>query len=231
MKRVIPICLGLAALAACAPSVPDSAAGIGFGSYADYQAAREAELAGQPLVTGPVVSSETTGTVATGPRPVTVATGAPVDLNNPGISDEQEFNAVSGRETIESDAERIARQREARVVIEPQALPTRSGASGPNIVEYALATTNAVGQPVYSRVGASQSRSARNCARYNSPDRAQQAFLAGGGPSRDREGLDPDGDGFACSWNPEPFRAARGGAGRQGDAGAIATEALTAIGQ
>ncbi len=226
MRRAFSIFLGLAALAACAPSVPDSAQGVGFGSYAEYQAAREAELSGQPLVTGPVISDERTG-----PRPVTVAEGAPVDLNNPGISDEQEFAAVSNRETIESDAERIARQREARVVIEPESLPTRPGNSAPNIVEYALATTNSVGQSVYTRVGASRSRAERNCARYNSPDRAQQAFLQNGGPSRDREGLDPDGDGFACAWNPAPFRAARGASAPQSEAGSIASEALSAIGQ
>ena len=26
---------------------------------------------------------------------------------------------------------------------------------------------------------------------------------------RDRMGLDPDGDGFACAWDPAPFRLAR----------------------
>ena len=31
--------------------------------------------------------------------------------------------------------------------------------------------------------------------------------LERGGPQRDRLGVDPDGDGFACSWNPTPFRA------------------------
>ena len=39
-------------------------------------------------------------------------------------------------------------------------------------------------------------------------DVAQEAFLAQGGPQSDRKGLDPDGDGFACDWDPRPFRAA-----------------------
>ena len=34
-------------------------------------------------------------------------------------------------------------------------------------------------------------------------------FLAAGGPERDRKGIDPDGDGFACGFNPAPFRAAK----------------------
>ena len=38
--------------------------------------------------------------------------------------------------------------------------------------------------------------------------RAQIDFLAKGGPERDRLGVDPDGDGYACAWNPAPFRAA-----------------------
>ncbi len=48
----------------------------------------------------------------------------------------------------------------------------------------------------------------RNCAKYGSPDLAQMAFLSKGGPKRDRMGLDPDGDGYACSWDPAPFRQA-----------------------
>ncbi|MFM7444966.1 MAG: hypothetical protein ACKO2N_13850, partial [Tabrizicola sp.] len=60
-----------------------------------------------------------------------------------GISDEQDFSAVSARETIESDKERIARNRAEYVVVQPGALPTRPGDTGPNIVEFALATTHA----------------------------------------------------------------------------------------
>lgn len=127
-----------------------------------------------------------------------------------GISDEQNFDAVSGRETIESDAERIAANRQQYVVIEPTDLPTRPGSLGPSIVDYALATNNSVGEPLYSRTPIlGGSRFEHNCAKYASPALAQQDFLAKGGPKRDRLGLDPDGDGFACYWDPAPFRAAR----------------------
>jgi hypothetical protein len=54
----------------------------------------------------------------------------------------------------------------------------------------------------------SENRSLRNCAKYVSNAAAQEAFLKAGGPERDRYGLDPDGDGFACRWDPTPFRAA-----------------------
>lgn len=128
--------------------------------------------------------------------------------NNTGISDEQDFNAVSARETIESDAERIARNRAEYVVVQPGALPTRPGDTGPNIVEFALATTHAPGVQMYKRSGLSVRSAASACAKYPSPDQAQQDFLAKGGPDRDRMGVDPDGDGFACTWDPRPFRTA-----------------------
>ena len=77
---------------------------------------------------------------------------APVQLNNPGISDENSFEAVGSRRTIQSDAERIAQNRAQYQVIAPTALPTRTAATGPNLAEYALKTTNAVGQSIYRRV-------------------------------------------------------------------------------
>ncbi|MEQ9673592.1 MAG: hypothetical protein RLO10_03940, partial [Roseovarius indicus] len=65
---------------------------------------------------------------------------------------------------------------------------------------------------IYSRIGINkQSRFERNCAKYSSADRAQIDFLANGGPNRDKMGLDPDGDGYACGWNPAPFRIAVNG--------------------
>lgn len=82
----------------------------------------------------------------------------------------------------------------------------RPGSSGPNIVDYALATTNPKGTQLYKRSGFSVSSAAAKCAGYASPDLAQEAFLAKGGPEKDRLGLDPDGDGYACAWDPSPFR-------------------------
>jgi hypothetical protein len=131
-----------------------------------------------------------------------------VNPNNIGISDEQDFNAVAARETIESDAERIARNRAEYVVVQPKDLPQRPGDTGPNIVEFALATTHAPGVQLYKRGGLGLRDQNSACAKYASPDQAQQDFLARGGPERDRLGVDPDGDGFACSWDPRPFRTA-----------------------
>lgn len=134
---------------------------------------------------------------------------SPQALSNPGISDENDFGAVSSRQSIESDAERIARNREQYQVVAPTEVPTRSSGSQPNIVSYALETDHPVGTRVYSRAGINLAGKAeRNCGNYASPDMAQIAFLEKGGPQRDRLGLDPDGDGFACGWNPAPYRQA-----------------------
>lgn len=220
------------ALAACAPAVPDS--GAGFGAYGDFSAAPPVSAA----PTEPVFSTERLGAaidaadgraapVAPVPPPVVVATDDP---NRPrgdapatirpesgemaavgAISDEQDFDAVAARETIESDAERIARNRAQYVVIQPGALPVRPGESGPNIVAYALATNHPPGVQLYRRSGLRFTDPLVACARYGSSDRAQEAFLDGGGPERDRHGIDPDGDGYACDWDPRPFRTVKTG--------------------
>jgi hypothetical protein len=137
---------------------------------------------------------------------------APQLATNPsGISDEQSFDAVSGRETIESDAQRRAAQAAARVEVAPSAVPQRPSSTGPNIVEYAINAPNVKGQEWYSRsLLSGQGRFQRNCAAYSSADEAQRDFLARGGPDRDRRGIDPDGDGFACGWDPAPFKRAAG---------------------
>lgn len=138
---------------------------------------------------------------------------APQVVNNPaGISNENDFGAVGAKRTIADDKALRAQQQAQFQVIQPTALPKRTGPSGPSIVEYALSTTHSRGTSKYRRIGINlQARYQRNCAKYPSPDLAQADFLAKGGPQKDKLGLDPDGDGFACSWDPEPFRKAKSG--------------------
>lgn len=215
MRKVSPM-LAVLVLAACSPEIPDSAAGVGFDSYDSYSAQREqalaAEMTVRPLEDSPQDQAGVSAQAAAGSVPLTaldVQAIAPVDVNNPAISDEQSFSAVSARESIESDRARLEAQREQYTFVSPEPLPERVGDSGPNIVQYALGADNALGEARFRRLGVgSQMRMLRNCARYASSDLAQQAFLAAGGPQRDKLGLDPDGDGFACYWDPTPFRAA-----------------------
>lgn len=157
------------------------------------------------LSTGPLDPNRPRGNA---PEGIAVETGEIRQPDHAAISDEQDFAAVSARETIESDKARIEQNRAQYVVIQPGDLPTRPGETGPNIVEYALATTHAPGVQLYPRRGLGLRDPLVACAKFGSPDLAQQEFLARGGPDRDRLGLDPDGDGYACSWDPRPFRTA-----------------------
>jgi hypothetical protein len=228
LSRNLPVAAALIALASCTTEVPDSGAGVGFSDYTQYEldrARREAALSGEaraeaamPASTDAAITETDLAAVGIGtqaaasaPQQPAPADGGPLAAN-PGISDEQDFEAVAARETIESDAERLERQAAAYTVIEPTALPQRPGATGPNIVQYAINAPNDRGQAIYSRGGLSgEARFQRNCAKYNTPDDAQRDFLSRGGPQRDRLGIDPDGDGFACGWDPTPFRQLAGG--------------------
>ncbi len=136
---------------------------------------------------------------------------APPVVNAAGISNENNFEAVGEVRSIQDDANRIAANRAQYQQVQPTALPSRVG-SGPNIVDYALKNRHPIGKELYSRsLLNGQSKFVRNCAKYPSPDLAQEDFLAAGGPHRDRMGLDPDGDGYACQWDPRPFQLATGG--------------------
>lgn len=221
--------LTLVLLGACA-SQPEDARGVGFGDYnqhlAQERAEREAALAGrQPQTVLPPAREDPSDIAALAEGAIAEAESAPAASasasatpaptgSHRNISDEQDFEAVAGRESIESDAERLRRMQEQRVEIAPTAVPDRPGATGPNIIEYALTTTNPVGNQIYRRSPFRLGRHERNCLAYRSDDLAQEAFLSMGGPERDRQALDPDGDGYACGWDPSVYRnaaaAARG---------------------
>ncbi len=223
MKRILLSVVALGALAACSATIPDSGAGVGFGDYNEFQqkqAARDAALNSTGALPPPqAVSSETlapasasgiaqANAVVDGAVQASPANAAPV-LRAGGISAENDFDAVSGQRSIEGDAAKRAQNQQEFQVIQPTALPTRQGNGGPNIVAFAIAAKNAKGQRVYRRNGFNVERKyQRACSGFASQDQAQQAFMAQGGPEKDRKGMDPDGDGFACAWDPAPFRNA-----------------------
>ena len=226
-----------AALGACQPAIPDSGfpdpgRGVGFDDFGSAQAQRDAALASplpspQPVLAQPIDDGSAEATAAetarvlaatdpnqsalnSGVAPVVASPGnpAPAAVDTGGMSQEQNFDAVAAQRGIDGDAARIAQARAQYQVVRPEALPDR-GASGPNIVAYALQNSHPVGTQVYQRIGLNkQSKYERACARYNRSSEAQIAFLEAGGPQRDRLGMDPDGDGYACRWDPAPFRAA-----------------------
>ncbi len=101
----------------------------------------------------------------------------------------------------------LATARSQLVVVQPGPIPSHP--EGVNIALFANQTTNAVGQSMYARSVGARVGSVGNCGRFRDADAAQRAFLSGGGPQTDRYGIDPDGDGFACKWDPAPYRALR----------------------
>lgn len=230
MKRftftALTVCAAIT-LGACSPSIPDSGAGVGFGDYNEFeqkQAARDAALTGNgsgALPAPQAVSSESLAPASASGIAQANSAGDAVQaspsnaepvLRAGGISDENDFGAVSGQRSIEGDKAKRAQNQQEFQVIQPTALPTRQGNGGPNIVAYAIAAKNAKGQRVYRRNGINAQRKyQRACSGFASQDQAQQAFMQQGGPQKDRKGMDPDGDGFACAWDPAPFRNAVNG--------------------
>lgn len=256
---------GALVLAGCAPSVPDSGAGVGFQDYGEYQGDREAQLRGQgaarpdgidqpgapqrqpgaPLSAiaqlddpPPAASGVSTGrddepTAEALARAARDAIGAGEQqaedgadppqwrsaensddvggvgsaVPNNSVSD-QSFDADVPRAALdETEAERQARLRAEYQMVEPGDLPERTDDS-PNIVAYALRTSHRVGEQRHRRSPIQFRNHDRACAEFVSQDLAQEEFLRRGGPDRDPLNLDPDGDGFACWWDPEPYRAA-----------------------
>ncbi len=211
------------ALVACGPTVPESGPGVGFGDYDQYNAQREAALTnGAPVVAAgaqPIMGGGVSGG-AIGAATAAPATGFSTDRIGAAI------NAASGSSAAPAapaagaplspfpTAPMGAAAPMAAPVVPPPGpavpvnqLPTRAG-DGPNLVQYALSTTNPVGQQAYDRSSLQLRDPAKVCLTYGSADKAQAAFLDAGGPQKDRKGLDPDGDGYACGWDPTPFRNA-----------------------
>ncbi|MBL8561982.1 MAG: hypothetical protein JNN06_06850 [Gemmobacter sp.] len=221
------------ALVACGPTVPESGAGVGFGDYDQYNAQREAALTtGAPVVAqgaqpimGGGVSGGAIGAAPLGSAPAAAAPATGFSTDRIGAA----INAASGGASpaaippaagapLSALPATPAMPAAAPVAAAPATpapgpavpvnqLPTRAG-EGPNLVQYALSTTNPLGQQVYDRSSLQLRDPAKVCQSYGSADKAQAAFLDAGGPEKDRKGLDPDGDGFACGWDPTPFRNA-----------------------
>ncbi|PKP71897.1 MAG: hypothetical protein CVT82_00135 [Alphaproteobacteria bacterium HGW-Alphaproteobacteria-4] len=164
---------------------------------------------GAALTAPPTAAGVTVQPLGAAAPTAIAAVPAPVTPGAAGISDEQNFEAVASRESIESDKARIEANRAAYVEVAPTPLPERAENAGPNLAAFALAATNRLGEPVFNRLALKLANHDRACGKYASADLAQTAFLQNGGPERDLGNLDPDGDGFACSWDPTPFQSAR----------------------
>lgn len=149
------------------------------------------------------------------PEPVPVPTPDPAVLpaGSNGISTDDGSLNLNAESFAEQEIKRnaaaalLAEARAKYTIIEPGSLPDI--VAGVNIAEYARTTTNKLREHLYRRPVIKDRFSRAECRKFTTPDDAQRYFLANGGPQKDPLNLDPDGDGFACSWSPEPFRMLR----------------------
>ena len=191
----------LAGLAACAPQPkPQGYFDSLTPDPAGFERMRQREL----LMAAERQSAATT--TADAPRDFALDETAMADAaapvtESPTISRTQDFAVITERETIESDAARLRSLAADYQVIQPEPLPERT--SEVNLADYAVNQANQVGNKIYIRNGGSESR----CFAYRDPDEAQRVFLSSGGPRLDPRNLDLDGDGFACDWTPDAYRA------------------------
>ncbi len=227
------------ALAACDNNAPysnviDTAGrGVGFSDYAQYMRAqeelsriRQAEAA-QGRVMGAQMSvpaqqqsgtigSEAVAALRGTPPAGTQMQSQPASAQTMQVASAQPV-APAGPATVSNQQfqpQPFGTPQQNQVITRdfvPQVRVTEAemGAGGPNLFNYALASTHRVGEQRFTRRNLLRwQRWEAACAQFSNQDLAQEAFLAAGGPDRDRENLDPDGDGYACWWDPSPFRQA-----------------------
>ncbi len=186
--------------AACAPGGQDASGTVGL-VLLDAQG-RPVPVSAPTATTTPATPVRARATAA--PASTGAAAPATARPGPPPIADDAIYNPKSTTPLV------IRSPDPARYeVVRPRAVPARPREQNANIVAYALTAPNRVGQGVYVRdPGALPGAIPGRCARYVSDDTAQEAFLEAGGPEADPLGIDPDGDGFACDWDPAPFRRA-----------------------
>ncbi len=162
-----------------------------------------AEVVAEPFAP-PVETPTGTQWVAVDPAP---ATGGSVDVARiaAGAIAAAE-GGIPANESRPATPEQVAIAPSGDDFVAPP-LPEGMSVLGANVVAFALSTDHAVGQRVYSRFPFRLGRPEVRCSDFRTTDLAQDWFLTNEGPERDRAGLDPDGDGFACNWSPERYRA------------------------
>lgn len=157
--------------------------------YGQYLTAREASL--------------------TGVRPASQTIPVALPVKAPTATDIAGQTPVPAPASMSAAApRRAARAPQADRASPPATAGGRYPGSTPVLVRYAIEAGHAPGARVHPRPQqpAPASRLAAACAAHASADAAQIAFLAAGGPRLDPRGMDPDGDGFVCGWDPAPFR-------------------------
>ena len=99
----------------------------------------------------------------------------------------------------------LASARDQLVVVQPGPLPNR--VEGVNIALFAKQTTQRGGRVDLPALGGARVAGVGNCGRFRDARRGAARVPGRRRAGADRYGIDPDGDGFACQWDPAPYRA------------------------
>ncbi len=122
-------------------------------------------------------------------------TDYPVDLRSPETAFRVERAPTPPQPDAAPRTEAAPRSGEAQAAApERQPRPVNLGSAGSN-------STARLGVRQYDRSGSGGGD--RNCGDFATSEEAQRYFLETGGPASDPNGLDRDGDGFACEWGME----------------------------
>ncbi|UWQ94926.1 hypothetical protein K3728_14675 [Rhodobacteraceae bacterium M385] len=184
------VALACVALAGCASAPNDVSPGQ---QTLDQQGlnARQAGLNGQ-------ISSEVIQPASTG---VGIEAGATGDVT---FLDPNNLTAIAEGAIAESEAgasggvfDNIQPQ-QANDILPPPLLA--------RVAAFALRTTHQPGERQWRR-NPFRTDGQDFCLEFETRDEAQDRFLADGGPERDPNGMDPDGDGFVCGFDPSALRA------------------------
>lgn len=207
-------------LAACSASPPlETPRGVGFGNYDRYLAG-QAQVSSQAVTSRPAAPAQ--GFAANGPVPsetpgAAVPQGTAIaraGLPAPGAptAPTTDFAARAAAAIDAADGGSVTRgaiPNAPRAAAAPGATAGASLAASDNtLVQYAINTGHPIGVQQYRRTDLGQARHVANCGEFASAEAAQLWFLANEGPARDQRSLDPDGDGFACAWDPSGYRQA-----------------------
>ncbi len=214
--------VAILALAACGtgPAPNDVSQGVGFQDYQEYQARRAAlrapqpvapqtalppaDVVAEPFANQPPASSQW---VAVEPAPASTASVDVARIAAGAIAEAESGVAPTvAPAAAPAQPQQIATAPSADNFVAPP-LPEGMSVLGANVVAFALSTEHNVGDRVYSRFPFRLGGREVRCSDFRTTDLAQDWFLTNEGPERDRAGLDPDGDGFACNWTPERYRA------------------------
>lgn len=182
--------------------------------YDEYRAARELALAGRAAVPQTVPKA----------RPFAAPTAAEIASPSAYQRVQQQRAAVGVAASGRSGGGAYVDPDTGRALPSNTTPVTRSTAAAPATVppahvndsldtdalsRYAATQRHAPGTAAYLRSGGSDAIAARACARYPNAEAGQLMFLSSGGPQQDPMGMDPDGDGYVCGWDPTHYRVDR----------------------